>query len=434
MLSDSADLGWHDLCNDPAGTGNTNCNPNPPNVGAASQSIDHPAAVDDGHDDPQRGARRRDRRSPAGSTVHDFVTVSGGAGNPVPTGTVTIDWFTNNTCTGAPADDLGAARARRTARSTRPRFPQGPLAAGLYGFKAHYLGDPANPVYTPSDGAVRAAARRRREHPDHAATATNRVGQTHTFTAHVNVNDGTRLRERAGRHARSPSRSTAAPARSPRRTRAPRSARTGSCTIDAHLGDDRRHDRRQRAHRRDRRRRRRCTRDTNGVGAQLRPGDEDVGQREDLDRAERDERGRPAAHVHGHAAEGHRHGHASSPAAGEHVDVTLTDSNGADAHARRPAPARRRREHRTRAASARSPSPRRPPGKVTGHATSTLSVGGSAPFTVATDGAAPNSGDAVKTFVDANIQITPPTATNPVGTTHVFTAHVNVNTGNGAAS
>ena len=35
---------------------------------------------------------------------------------------------------------------------------------------------------------------------------------------------------------------------------------------------------------------------------------------------------------------------------------------------------------------------------------------------VATDGVAPNSGDAVKTFVDANIQITPPTATNRVGT------------------
>ena len=53
-------------------------------------------------------------------------------------------------------------------------------------------------------------------------------------------------------------------------------------------------------------------------------------------------------------------------------------------------------------------------GKVTGHASSTLSVAGSAPFTVQTDGVAPNSGDAVKTFVNARILIAP-NATNEVG-------------------
>ena len=51
--------------------------------------------------------------------------------------------------------------------------------------------------------------------------------------------------------------------------------------------------------------------------------------------------------------------------------------------------------------------------------------------TVQTDGTGRNSADAVKTYVDANIQITPPTATNRVGTNHVFTAHVNVNNGTG---
>ncbi len=50
-----------------------------------------------------------------------------------------------------------------------------------------------------------------------------------------------------------------------------------------------------------------------------------------------------------------------------------------------------------------------------------------------TDGVAPNSGDAVKTYVDANIQITP-NGVNPVGATHTFTAHVNVNTGTALAS
>ena len=124
-------------------------------------------------------------------------------------------------------------------------------------------------------------------------------------------------------------------------------------------------------------------------------------------------------------------GHASSPAAGEHVDVTLTDSNGAahtaatgtctDAGANTNAAGQctitftsptagqgdraRVRDALGRPASARSPSrPTAPAG---------------------------NSADAVKTFVDANIQITPPTARTAVGTTHTFTAHVNVNAGDG---
>jgi hypothetical protein len=32
-----------------------------------------------------------------------------------------------------------------------------------------------------------------------------------------------------------------------------------------------------------------------------------------------------------------------------------------------------------------------------------------------------NSADAVKTFVDANVQISPPSAINPVGKNHTFT-------------
>ena len=48
-----------------------------------------------------------------------------------------------------------------------------------------------------------------------------------------------------------------------------------------------------------------------------------------------------------------------------------------------------------------------------------------------TNGVAPNSAPAVKTFVDANIQITPATATNPVGTNHTLHCHINVNDGSG---
>src|SRR4029079_2005493 len=38
---------------------------------------------------------------PAGTTVHDQATVTGGLDTP--TGTVTFSWFTNGTCAGSPA-------------------------------------------------------------------------------------------------------------------------------------------------------------------------------------------------------------------------------------------------------------------------------------------------------------------------------------------
>ena len=119
-------------------------------------------------------------------------------------------------------------------------------------------------------------------------------------------------------------------------------------------------------------------------------------------------------------------------AANEHVSFTLTNSNGAsftlnaasstcdDAGANTNASGQCTIVINSNTA-----------GKVTAHASSTLSVAGSAAFTVATDGVAPNSGDAVKTYVDANIQITPAEATNPTGTNHTLTGHVNVNTGTG---
>jgi hypothetical protein len=71
------------------------------------------------------------------------------------------------------------------------------------------------------------------------------------------------------------------------------------------------------------------------------------------------------------------------------------------------------------------------PGLVTGNATTTITVAGGS-VTLTTNGVAPNSGPALKRFVDANIQITPALDTNPVGTPHVLTLHVNVNDGTGA--
>jgi len=77
-------------------------------------------------------------------------------------------------------------------------------------------------------------------------------------------------------------------------------------------------------------------------------------------------------------------------------------------------------------------------GVVTGNASVTLTLGG-VTVTRDTDPATANipagpggSGPAVKTFVDANITITPPNATNEVGQNHTFTVTVKQNAGGGA--
>ena len=60
---------------------------------------------------------------------------------------------------------------------------------------------------------------------------------------------------------------------------------------------------------------------------------------------------------------------------------------------------------------------------MTGHATVTLVVGG-VTLVRQTDGLVNNSGDALKTFVDAKIVLSPLTATNPINQQHVITANV----------
>ena len=94
---------------------------------------------------------------PVGTTVHDFVTVSGTAGNPPPTGNVNVDWFLNGTCTGAPAANSGSIGplvpgAGSTATFDATGFAFTVNSAGQRAFKAHYTVDAANPVYTASDG------------------------------------------------------------------------------------------------------------------------------------------------------------------------------------------------------------------------------------------------------------------------------------------
>jgi uncharacterized repeat protein (TIGR01451 family) len=113
----------------------------------------------------------------------------------------------------------------------------------------------------------------------------------------------------------------------------------------------------------------------------------------------------------------------------EHVDVTLTDANGAS-HSAPTGSCTTAGANTDANGQCTITFTSGAAGTVTGHATATLNVGGTT-ITVSTGGAAGNSGDAVKTFVDANIQITPTSAINPIGTNHTLTGHVNVNTGTG---
>ena len=113
-------------------------------------------------------------------------------------------------------------------------------------------------------------------------------------------------------------------------------------------------------------------------------------------------------------------------AAGVAVQITVANSLGASANPAGPFNALTNAQGLTSATFTSAT-----PGKVTGHAVSSLNLGSSQdPIFIQTDGVGENGSDAVKTFVDARIHITP-SATNRVGFPHTFTAHVEKNLGDG---
>jgi len=72
-------------------------------------------------------------------------------------------------------------------------------------------------------------------------------------------------------------------------------------------------------------------------------------------------------------------------------------------------------------------------GVFTAHAAVSVTIGGQL-FNLATDGTGENSNDAVKTYVDAGINISPQEATNKVGDHHTITAFVTKNDGSGISN
>jgi hypothetical protein len=114
-----------------------------------------------------------------------------------------------------------------------------------------------------------------------------------------------------------------------------------------------------------------------------------------------------------------------APAAGETVTIALTPAGGAA-----PVPSGPFTLTTDASGQATATFTSASPGTVAGHASASLTVNG-VPLAVQTDGQNGSSGDAVKTFVDAIVVITPQQATNPAGSNHVLTGHVLVNTGSG---
>jgi phosphoheptose isomerase len=426
-LSDSASLTWNDLC-DGFGAGpipgGGNCSSNPPPVGAASQTIvtQLPSTTSTAI---HNAAHAIVTTVGAGATVHDFVTVSGGPGNPVPTGTASVQWFTNNTCTGgAAASKVEMLGAAGTVDATD--FPQGPLGAGLFAFQAHYLGDPANPVYAPSDGACEPLTVVDANVQISPATATNRVGSNHVLTCHVNVNPGTGFMSAPDGtmctvtilsgpgSPTSQSCSTSGGSGSCNVTIT--SAVTGVTTVQASTSVT-----------------------VGGVALSRTTGDGLAGDGANAKKTWVDAKITISPNATNEVKAPHTFtvtlmkdvgdGAGFVPAAGEHVDFTLSNSNGAT-HTAATGTCTGGGANTNAAGQCTITFTSPAAGKVTGHATSTLTIGG-IPVTVATDGIGNNSADAVKTFVDARISISP-NGTNRIGQSHVFTAHVDVNDGSGA--
>src|SRR6266542_4992156 len=78
---------------------------------------------------------------PVGTTVHDSVSVTDPNAFAIPSGNVTIDWFLNGQCTGAPAANSGPLALDASGNLDATGFAFTVNSAGFRGFLAHYLGD-----------------------------------------------------------------------------------------------------------------------------------------------------------------------------------------------------------------------------------------------------------------------------------------------------
>ena len=422
ILSDAFEVIWHDQCNDAAGTGNSNCVLNPPPNGSGSQSIitQLPSSTTT---DIHNAAHTVVTSVPVGTPVHDLVTVHGLAGSPSPTGNVSVDWFLNGDCSGAPQANSGSLGPLAPSGGSNSTFDATSFAftvntAGLRAFRGHYLGDAAIPTYAPSDGPcepLNVVDARIFVTPD----GVNHIGVQHVLTGHVQVNDGTGWVDAPPGVNITFSINGAAPSLNCN------TAAAGSCqvsytsnvtgvdTISATTtvsvsGNS-------------------ITRTTGTLINTAAGGGPNatkrwVNARISISPNATNAVGQPHTFTVTLQQDiGDGAGFVALP--NQHVDVTLTDAGGA-VHTVPIGTCTTAGANTNNSGQCTITFTSNSTGTVTGHASASVSVMGSANFTVATASGAPNSPDAVKTFVNAWIEITPATASNAVGTNHVMTITV----------
>src|SRR5207244_9663901 len=102
-LTDTASVNWNDTCSAPS----SNCSTLPQTNTAGSSALVEKLSSSTATD--IHNANHTVVTSVAvGTTVHDFVTVTGPPNRPVPSGNVDIDWFLNGTCAGTPQTTSGS--------------------------------------------------------------------------------------------------------------------------------------------------------------------------------------------------------------------------------------------------------------------------------------------------------------------------------------
>lgn len=184
VLTDTASLNWHNTC---TAVGIQNCTTDPQTQTAGSSSSINKLASSTASD-IHNAAHSVVTAVQVGTTVHDFVTVTGQPGQPIPSGNVNIDFFLNGTCSGSPAANsgsIGPLDANGQFDATGFNFTVN--SAGFRAFRAHYEGDG---TYSTSDGPCESLRVVDANIQITDQVATNPVGTTHTLTGHVNVNDG----------------------------------------------------------------------------------------------------------------------------------------------------------------------------------------------------------------------------------------------------
>src|SRR6266498_4251782 len=414
QLADTATLNWNNTCTAPSSNCTTDTQENTAGASAVVQKLPSATATD-----IHNAAHAVVTAVAVGTTVHDFVTVTGQQGAPVPSGNVSIDWFLNGDCSGQPQTNSGSVGPLdASGHFDATAFAFTVNTAGFRAFTAHYLGDD---TYLSSDGACEPL--QVVDADIHITpSATNRVGQTHTFTAHVNVNDGNGSTNASGAlvtftidsgpgtlsngNVNATSCSTNA---SGNCTIDLTSAVTGVTTVSAHTtvsvaGVS-------------------LTRNTDATGANSAPATKTwVNARIHITPSATNRVGEPHTFT-AFVEKDLGLGAGWEPAGSESVSITLAGA------ASPPGPFNGTTDAGGHFSATFTSSA---PGQVTGHASSTLDLGAvSGPITVQTDGQGENGSNAVKTFVDARIHITP-SATNRVGEPHTFTAFVEKNLGLGA--